>query len=553
VLSWDGGDVEMGCGLPGHGHLDLCGKLFEHLVQSTVHHPALSMTFLPHSNGRMTFQVVLASSVVGAGVLMWILLRERAAESAIEPQIAVGDGYAIFLSSNGQLSAWGQNDSGQLGDATGGDGGWGRRRVKPVRVKSPTGIQWVKIAAGDSHCLAIQSNGSLWAWGRNDFGQLGDGTFQNRNEPIRIGSATNWGAITAGRRFSLALENDGRLWAWGSDSCGQLGLGAAMSVIHTERETEAGGPRANQPTAVGQRSDWRAISARGEHVLALKRDGSLWAWGRNDWGQLGDGSLLNQNQPIRIGADTNWVIIAAGGGAETGHSVALRGDGTLWVWGNWKEAAWPDGYNGGRPNRRTYQESQPFDEARTRTLLGMRPNSGGKLQFTTELDFGASDLPSGNVPRQLGAGTNWVKIAAGNGYSTAIKSDGSLWGFGCDQSGQTGGKINLLPTAVMQTTGKRRVFAALRGNRDWVGLAAQSEGISYGIKRNGNVLVWANGLFDPENRFVTQSRALLARLRIRLPPHVPKYPTKVVNLGTSSLKTNLTRVAGSGSLPPNTE
>src|SRR5919109_264382 len=108
----------------------------------------------------------------------------------ITPQIAAGDGHAIFLAANGRLYAWGRNDFGQLGDGTGGGGAWGSRQAQPVAVKSPDSV-WVKVTAGDNHSLAIRSDGTLWAWGRNDFGQLGDGEFQHRSVPTQIGNDTN--------------------------------------------------------------------------------------------------------------------------------------------------------------------------------------------------------------------------------------------------------------------------------------------------------------------------------------------------------------------------
>ncbi len=140
------------------------------------------------------------------------------------------------------------------------------------------------LAAGHYHTLAIQKDGSLWAWGRNDYGQLGLGDTTDRIAPVQVGTGTKWVAVAAGGDHSLGLTIDGRLWAWGNNEAGQLGLGNANEKWC--------------PTLVG--TGYVAVAAGAYHSLGLKADGSLWAWGWNNYGQLGLGDTTNRLSPTQI-------------------------------------------------------------------------------------------------------------------------------------------------------------------------------------------------------------------------------------------------------------
>ncbi len=184
-----------------------------------------------------------------------------------------------------------------------------------VTVSNVTGIDWSAIAAGGSHTVALKSDGTLWAWGDNDYGQLGDGTTTDKATPTQIGSATNWSAIAAGSRHTVGLKSDGTLWTWGRNPYGQLGDGTTVDKY--------------SPTQVGSATNWSTVAAGRHHTASLTSDGTLWAWGRNDYGQLGDGTTASKNTPTQIGSATNWSAVAAGGH----HTVAIKTDGTLWTWG----------------------------------------------------------------------------------------------------------------------------------------------------------------------------------------------------------------------------
>jgi len=218
--------------------------------------------------------------------------------------------HSVALKNDGTLWTWGINQYGQLGDGSTDD------KYTPVRIGTDT--NWSAISAGPYHTVALKTNGTLWAWGDNWYGQLGDGTRMDQHVPIRIGSDANWTAISASDVNTVALKADGTLWAWGVKGCAQLGDGTI--VIQPA------------PIWVGYDTNWVAISSAVADTIALKSDGTLWAWGCSGWSNvLGDGSTDPKyiSTPVRIGNDTNWSSIAAGGY----HTMALKSDGTLWSWG----------------------------------------------------------------------------------------------------------------------------------------------------------------------------------------------------------------------------
>src|SRR5688572_14494123 len=202
-----------------------------------------------------------------------VLLLAAAVAHAATPSVSAGNTHSLALHADGTVRAWGDDSAGALGlDRS-------LASSTPMIVNGLTGV--VAVAAGDAHTLALKSDGTVWAWGDNVAGQLGDGTTTDRSTPVRVGAATGFAAVVAvdaGTAHGLARKADGTVWAWGKNGLGQLGDGTRTTRL--------------APVAVGADSPVTgvaALAAGGDHALAVKGDGTVWAWGANADGQVGDG------------------------------------------------------------------------------------------------------------------------------------------------------------------------------------------------------------------------------------------------------------------------
>jgi len=238
------------------------------------------------------------------------------------------------------------------------------------RLRLPVGNGAPAVSLGERHGLILASDGSLWSWGSNFLGWpvLGLGNVPPQTRLCRIGKDTNWASISAGEAHNLAIKSDGTLWAWGENLGGQFGVGTKGRQ----------NPMANIPVPAAPGHDWKQAAAGGIHTLAIKKDGTLWAWGNNWAGSLGTGSTNNSAVPVQVGSGTNWIKVWAG----TLESVAMQPDGSLWYWGD-------------------------------------NPDP-------------ALDQRVGNIftPARISPDTNWVDVGFGPWTVFAIKSDGTLWTWG---------------------------------------------------------------------------------------------------------------------------
>jgi len=224
--------------------------------------------------------------------------------------------HTMAFRADGTLWAWGYNYYAQLGL---GNSGSGTNRNTPTQL----GIGFKTVSVGLYNTVAISTNGTLWICGWNSSGELGQGDRTDRNSFVQVGSDNNWATVSMGNSYCLAIKTDGTLWAWGINGSGQLGLGNSGNVTNR-----------NTPTQVGTDNDWVTVSAASSHSLAIKADGTLWAWGSNNDGQLGIGSTSTSNRtsPIQVGTDNDWVTLVAA--SSSSHSLAIKADGTLWAWGS---------------------------------------------------------------------------------------------------------------------------------------------------------------------------------------------------------------------------
>ena len=219
----------------------------------------------------------------------------------------------MTLAGDGTVWAWGRNESGQLGDGTSTD------RYSPVEVTDEffnpiEGV--VSVAAGKAHSVALKSDGTVWTWGTNGNGQLGNGTRTASLFPVQVSGLDNVKAVVAGDYHTLALKTDGTVWAWGRNDDGQMG-----NSSFEERTS---------PVQTTGLANVVAVAAGVYHSLALKNDVTVYAWGSNDSGQLGDDSVIERHTPVQTTGLTGVSEIAGG----NGHSVALKSNGTVWCWGD---------------------------------------------------------------------------------------------------------------------------------------------------------------------------------------------------------------------------
>jgi len=246
-------------------------------------------------------------------------------------EIAAGYTHTIALKEDGTVWSWGRNKYGSLGDGT------TVRRKTPVKVLGPAGEGFlegiVKVAAGNDYSLALMNDGSVWAWGVNDLGQLGNGTTALSSVPTKVkgphgeGYLSNIVDIDCGNYHSIALKRDGTLYSWGYNYYGQLGDG---TIENRNTPVEVRGP-----DEIGLMSDVINIDAGVRNSIALKNDGTVWTWGDNTNGQLGDGTESARYSPVQVKGANNETfikdVIAISMGGN--HTIALKNDGTLWSWG----------------------------------------------------------------------------------------------------------------------------------------------------------------------------------------------------------------------------
>jgi len=224
--------------------------------------------------------------------------------------VSAGNYHCAAIKTDGTLWAWGFNSSGQLGQNN-----TTYQISSPVQIGSLT--DWLTVSAGYANCAAIKTDGTLWTWGVCTSGALGHGNTTNRSSPVQVGALTTWSQVTSNKAQMMAVKTDGTLWVWGSNNEGQLGL---------ENTTNY-----SSPVQVGGLTTWLSITAGETVSAAIITDGTMWGWGFNGYGQIGDGTTVNKSSPVQVGALTDWDR-DTGIGAR--HSLVHKSDGTLWAWGN---------------------------------------------------------------------------------------------------------------------------------------------------------------------------------------------------------------------------
>lgn len=332
------------------------------------------------------------------------------------------------------LWGWGRNDVGQLGNGSTYNASYGMS--SPVSAVGGF-TDWIQISAGFGFATsaAIRANGTAWSWGKNNKGQLGNNTaFVDVSSPVSVvGGFTDWTQISTNGLTTVAVRANGTAWSWGYNNTGQLGIGSS------------GGYRSSPVSVVGGFTNWIQISMGAQHTVAIRANGTAWAWGLGSLGRLGDNALLTKNSPVSvIGGFTDWIQIQ---GAGT-HTIALRANGTIWSWGG----------------------------NSSKGCLGNGSTTG------------SSTSPISVV----GGFTDWVQISSSMYHTLAIRSNGSAWGWGYNQAGRIGDNT---------TTIRNSPVSVIGGFTDWVQVNAGTDH-SHGIRANGTAWGWGlntNGRLGIDN------------------------------------------------------
>ena len=353
----------------------------------------------------------------------------------------------IILKSDGTVWTWGANYSGKLGI-----GATNLVNISvPVEVHDATNVSYFnsvqKIMGCEMHNVALKTDGTVWCWGFNTYGGLGNGSTNDSWTPVQTGLGampplTNVVMLGGRPYFTLAAKADGTIWAWGMNQYGQMGNGTVNSLVGPQvsvpglvSNSQPGGPingpreitcgyrvgaalatngtvwtwgtgshgelgtgtlsASYYPAQIPGLTNITAISCGWFHVLALKSDGTVWAWGNNSSGELGDGTTSNRSSPVQVLNVSNIVVVSGG----DDHSSALAADGTVWKWGL---------------------------------------NDLGELGNDTT-NAAANPVPAKLVTDVFGNGfSNVVMVAARDYHNIAVKADGSVWMWGANDQGQCG-------------------------------------------------------------------------------------------------------------------
>jgi len=321
-----------------------------------------------------------------------------------------------------ELWAWGNNGSGRLGlndDQT-------VDKSSPVQVG--TLADWSQVATGGAQALAIKTDGTLWAWGDNGSGRLGlnDDPTVDRSSPVQVGILTDWAQVATRFIFVAAVKTDGTLWAWGDNGDGRLGLNDNQTVDKSS------------PVQVGALTNWSQVSTGAFHAAAIKTDGTLWSWGKGQYGPLGHNDEITRSSPVQVGASTNWSQVSS----STYHTAAVKTDGTLWAWG--------DNTRGQLGDNTVVYRSSPVQVGALTTWAQV--STGGAATFAVKTDgtlwawglasygrLGTNNQIDRSSPVQIGALTTWSKVSSStNETGGALKTDGTLWTWGGNGEGRLG-------------------------------------------------------------------------------------------------------------------
>ena len=338
---------------------------------------------------------------------------------------------------NNSIWAWGRASYGRLGDGT------------TVSKSSPVSVvggftDWCQISAGYVHSLAVRTNGTAWAWGTGI--PLGDNTTADKSSPVSVvGGFTDWCQVSGGTEFSLGVRTNGTLWAWGTGPDGELGDNTKAT-------------KSSPVSVVGGFTDWCQVSGGRVHSLAVRTNGTAWGWGYNGQGRLGNNNTTGTSSPVSVvGGFTNWCQVKAGGK----HSLGVRQNGTLWAWGY--------NYSGQLGDNTTVSKSSPVSviggftnwcqvSSGVQHSLGVRTDgtawawgaNGGSQLGDNSTGFNAAKSSPVSV---VGGFTDWCQVSGGYKQSAGVRTNGTAWAWGQNYCGLLGDNTTVSKSSPVSVVG----------------------------------------------------------------------------------------------------
>ncbi len=393
--------------------------------------------------------------------------------------ISSGEKHTAALNKDGTVWTWGYNGLGQLGI------GKKSHHERPSAVSGSGGAQItdaIGVAAGGGHTLMLRKDGTVWAWGNNRFGQLGDGTNEDRYSPVQVSGLSDVIAVACGYAHSIAIRGDGTVWTWGNDSHGQLGDGTEFKIHVKTKALSTAADAAyirpedmrksvhSVPVRVMGIEDVVSVSGGREYTLSLKKDGTVWAWGDNYYGQLGNPGVRKSPVPLQVQGIKDVTSITAG----YDFGGAIRNDGTAWTWG----------YNirGQLGNGTKAHRSIP-------ALAGITPRKDARVE---------SDEKKPPVPFP----SNIIAVAAGGYHSIALGSDGTVWTWGNNAAGQLGDG----------TTENSAKPIPVKGITDAIAISG-GYAHTLALKKDGTVWAWGHNSSGQLGDGTTTFRAVPVQVR----------------------------------------
>lgn len=312
-----------------------------------------------------------------------------------------GFGHTAVIDADGKLFTWGYNINGGLGH--GDSGSPSNDRSVPTQVGGDT--NWLDVAHGFKHTIAVRTDGSLWAWGGNQGGYLGTNNTTNYSSPVRVGSLNDWVNVSSTMRHSASIKADGSLWTWGG------GFSIGYGVLGLNDTTNR-----SSPTRVGGLNDWAQVHAGAYTTAAVKTDGTLWVWGSGNQGRQGTNNTTIYSSPVKVGVDEDWQSVNVG----RVQMVMIKTDGTLWTTGR---------------------------------------NAEGAL--------GLGDTTNRSVPTKVGSSDSWARAEMGNNWCVAIQNDGTAWSWGFNGWGNLG----------LGNTTNRSVPVQIGTDTDWIDVFSHAKDV----------------------------------------------------------------------------